>query len=314
VVKEKQVLFQIDPRPYQAKYDDAKAFLELQKARLKLARADNERARVTARTPGAISKQDLDKYQAGEEEARAAVNSAAASLEVYDLNLKWCKVESPITGRISRYFVTRGNLVTQDTTLLTTIVSENPIYAYFDVDERSVLMVRRRIDQGKIKVTKVGEIPVFLGLADEVGFPHAGLVNFINNRIDPLTGTITLRGEFTSPMTKAGRPLLQPGMFVRIRLPIGQPHSAVLIADRAVVTDQGLKNVYLLDSDNKVQYRRVARGALQPDGLRVIEEGLSGEERVLISGLQQLRPGMAVTPEEMPMPVQPAVPPPARGK
>jgi multidrug efflux system membrane fusion protein len=302
LVKEGQTLFKIDPRPYKAKLDDAMAYLELQKAKLKLARADNLRAKKTGETPGAISKQDLDKYQAGEEEARAAVNSAAASTEVHKLNLLWCVVESPIAGRVSRYYLTKGNLVNQDSTLLTSVVSEEPIYAYADVDERSVLLVRRGMESGRIKVNTKNEIPVEIALADEKGYPHKGFLNFVNNRLDPLTGTITIRCTFDNPVLKNGHRLMQPGMFIRLHIPMGEPQRAVLVADSALVTDQGLKNVFIVDKDNKVQYRRVEPGSLQPDGLRVILSGLAGNERVLITGLQVVRPGQEVKPEEKPMP------------
>jgi membrane fusion protein, multidrug efflux system len=307
IVKKGDTLFKIDPRPYKAKLDDALAYLELQKAKLKLARADNIRAKVVAQTPGAISSQDLDKYQAAEEEARAAVKSADASTEIHKLNLDWCRVDSPIAGRVSRYYLTLGNLINQDQTLLTTVVSEDPIYAYWDADERSLLKVRRGIESGRIKLDEKGNIPVLMALADEVGFPHKGLLNFINNRIDPLTGTITIRATFENPLVKndpkKDRRLFSPGMFVKVRIPMGVPQRSVLVAESCLVTDQGLKNVFIVDGENKVQYRRIDLGPLQPDGLRVITTGLDGKERVLLTGLQMVRPGMEVKPEERPMPV-----------
>lgn len=307
LVKKGAVLFKIDERPYKAKLDDALAYLEYQKAKLKLARADNIRAKETAKTPGAISKQDLDKYQAAEEEAGAGVKSAEASTEIHKLNLVWCTVDCPIDGRISRYFLTLGNLINQDQTLLTTVVSEDPIYAYCDVDERSLLRVRRGLESGRIKANEQGDIAVYMSLADETGFPHKGFLNFVNNRVDPLTGTITIRAVFKNPEVKLGRRLFAPGMFVRIRIPMGEPQRGVLVAERTLVTDQGLKNVFLVDDDNKVQYRRVELGSLQPDGLRVITSGLTGKERVLLTGLQMVRPGMKVDPQLVPMPVLPVV-------
>ncbi|MFM7151330.1 MAG: efflux RND transporter periplasmic adaptor subunit [Gemmataceae bacterium] len=312
MVKENDTLFLIDKRPYRAKLDDALAYLDYQKAKMKLAIADNIRAKVTAQTPGAISKQDLDKYQAAEEEGRAGVKSAQAATEIHKLNLDWCRVESPISGRISRFFLTKGNLINQDSTLLTTIVQEDPIYAYCDADERSLLRVRRGLESGRIQVNSQSDIPVLLGLADEVGFPHKGSLNFVNNRVDPLTGTITLRSKFDNPEVKLGRRLFAPGMFVRLRMPLGTPQQSILVSERTLVTDQGLKNVFLVDESNKVQYRRVELGALQPDGLRVITSGLEGKERVLLTGLQMVRPGMEVSPEVLEMPVQPISEGPAR--
>ena len=137
-----------------------------------------------------------------------------------------------------------------------------------------------------------------MGLQGEDGFPHAGTINFVNNQVNPTTGSILVRGVFPNPMPKGGHRLLSPGMFVRIRLPIGQPHPALLVIDRAVGSDQGLKYVYVLDAENKVQYRRVTTGALQDDGLRVIEQGLKPDDWVVVGGLQQVRPRMTVRPEQ----------------
>lgn len=316
IVNEKTVLFRIDDRQYKSKLQDAQAQVELAGARLKKAKADNSFAKETAKTPGAISKQDLAKYQANEEESEANLKAAQASRDIAKLNLDWCSVMSPtpITGRVSRYYLTKGNLVTQDATLLTTVVSEDPIYAYADADERSLLRVRRGIESGRIKVNSVGDIPVWLALADEKGYPHKGSLNFVNNRLDPLTGTITLRATFANPEVKTNRRLMEPGMFVRLRIPLGEPRTSVLVAESALVTDQGLKNVFLVDKDDKVQYRRVELGALYPDGLRVITSGLQGDERVLITGLQMVRVGEAVKPEEEPMPTVPAPDGPSVGK
>ncbi|MBI2824448.1 MAG: efflux RND transporter periplasmic adaptor subunit [Planctomycetia bacterium] len=303
-VKKNDLLFEVDPRPYKAQLDQAEGQLELAKARLKLAKADNARAKVIAQTPGAISKQDLDKYEAAEEEAMAEVAAATANLETYKLNLDFCEVISPIDGLVSRYFFTLGNLVNQDQTLLTTVVSLDPMYAYFDVDERTLLRVRNAINAGKLKpVRDTEEIAVLMGLQGEEGYPHQGVVNFVNNKVDPFTGTITLRGVFANPKPETGVRLLSAGLFVRIRLPLGEPHPALLVTDRAIGTDQGLKFIYVVDADNTVQYRRVTLGALQDDGLRVVTEGLKSDDWVVVAGLQQVRPKMVVSPERVEMPV-----------
>lgn len=306
IVTEKDVLFRIDDRQYKSKLQDAEATVDLNKARLKKAKADNSFAKETAQTPGAISKADLAKYQAAEEESDASLKASLASRDIAKLNVDWCTVTSPtpIKGRVSRYLLTKGNIVNADATLLTTIVAEDPIYAYADVDERSLLRVRRGIQSGRIKVRNANEIEVFLALADEKGYPHKGWMNFINNRVDPLTGTMTIRASFDNPEVKHGRRLMEPGMFVRLRIPLGEPQEAVLVIERALVTDQGLKNVFVVDGQNKVQYRRVELGALQPDGLRVILAGLKGDEKVLLTGLQMVRPGMEVNPKTVPMPVE----------
>ena len=303
-VKAGDLLFEVDKRPYKAQLDRAEGDVELNKAKLKLAIADNARAKVVAKTPGAISSQDLDKYEAAEEEARAAVDAAIANLETYKLNLEFCDVTSPIDGQVSRYYLTLGNLVNQDQSLLTTVVSLDPMYAYFDLDERTLLHIREMLNTGKLKpIHEPEEIAVMMGLQGEEGYPHHGTINFVNNRVDPYTGTITVRGVFSNPQPKKGVRLLSPGLFVRIRVPLGEPHPALLVTDRAVGTDQGLKYLYIVDKDDKIQYRRVTLGPLQNDGLRVIEEGIEPEDWVVVAGLQQVQPRMKVTVDRVPMPI-----------
>lgn len=306
-VKKDDVLFEIDPRPYQAQYDQAEGQVILNEARVREAMADNARAKELSKTPGAISKQDLDRYQAAEEEAQASVQAAKASLEVYKLNLGFCKVLSPLTGQISRYYLTPGNLVNQDQTQLTTVVSVDPMYVYFDIDENTVLRIRRAVNEGKIQRYQQGEIPIYIGLEGEDGYPHAGTVNFVNNQVNSGTGSITVRGGVPNPKPERGVRLLSPGMFVRVRLPIGKPHDALLVIDRAIGSDQGIKYVYLMDDKNVVQQQRVDTGALQEDGLRVIDSGLNAKQWVVIGGLQQVRPRMTITPDREPMPTLGAV-------
>jgi multidrug efflux system membrane fusion protein len=337
-VKKGQVLFEIDPRPYQAQLDQATAQVALNQASLKLAEATLARVRPLVGT-GAASQQELDEDVASVNEARARIQASQAAVEVYKLNLEFCKVTSPIDGVVSRYYYTVGNLVTQDQTLLTTVVSPDPMYAYFDMDEPTLLSIRRAVNEGRIKVpSDRADIRIHMGLQGEDGFPHEGNFNFINNVVNPSTGTIAVRGVFPNPKPSAlpgiaastvgllgspdgqapllaasvlypgrgsagtGARLLSPGMFVRIRLPIGQAHPALLVIDRAVGTDQDKKFVYVVGPDNKVQYKRVTTGPLEDDGLRVIESGLEKGERVVVAALQQVRPRMEVTPEDHPMP------------
>jgi len=315
-VKKGDLLFEIDPRPYQAQLDQALSQVVLNEASLKLAQVTYARDRsISNSAPGAISQQVLDQDVATVNEALARVKAYQASTEVFKLNMEFTKVTSPIDGQVSRYYLTLGNLVNQDQTLLTTVVSLDPMYAYFDVDEPTLLRVRRAVNEGKITLPEDGKMPVLMGLQGEDGFPQRGTINFVNNQVNPTTGSISVRGVFPNPKPKAGSRLLSPGMFVRIRLPIGQPHQALLVIDRAIGSDQGLKYVYVLDADNKAQYRRVTIGPLQEDGLRVITEGLKPDERVVVGALQQVRPRMQVQPEERAMPTlghQPeAQPPPA---
>jgi len=305
-VQKGDLLFAIDPRPYQAKLDDANGMVKLSEAKLKLSKADNLRAKDVGKTPGAISKQDLDKYVAAEEEAVAAVEASKASMEVQKLNLEFCSVISPISGRISKYFVTLGNLVTQDSTQLTTIVSEDPIYCYFDADERTLLKVIRRVQAGKKKnqsLEDLPETPVSIGLADEKGFPHQGTLNFSSNLIDSQTGTITLRAIIKNIFKNEKTPLFFHGMFCRVLIPISDPKNTILVADRAIGTDQGLKFVYVMDKDNKLEYRRVSVGELQPDNLRAIESGLNSDDKVVVSGIHLVRPGTIIKPDLIEMPV-----------
>jgi multidrug efflux system membrane fusion protein len=301
-VKKGDVLFEIDPRPYQAQLDQAEAQVRLNQASLKLAQATLERVRPLVAS-GAATKQELDEDVAAVEEAQARIRASQAAVEVYKLNLEFCKVTSPIDGQVSRYFYTVGNLVIQDQTLLTTVVSLDPMYAYFDMDEPTLLSIKRAINDGRIKVpNERSDIPILMGLQGDAGYPHKGTFNFINNVINPSTGTIAVRGVFPNPKPPNGTRMLVPGMFVRIRLPIGGPHAALLVIDRAVGSDQGLRFVYVLDKDNKVQYRRVTTGPLQDDGLRVIEDGLQKDDWVITGGLLQVRPRMEVQPDRIPMP------------
>jgi multidrug efflux system membrane fusion protein len=302
-VKKGDLLFEIDPRPYKAQLDQAQGQVNLSRAQLTLARATYDRD-VQLGPKGAVSQQQLDQDKAAVDEARARIKAAQASMEIYKLNLSFTRITAPIDGQVSRYYLTTGNLVNQDQTLLTTVVSPDPMYAYFDVDELTVLRVKRAINEGKIKLPKKGAaVPVLMGLQGEAGFPHRGTINFVNNVLNPSTGTMAFRGVFANPKPRNGTRLLAPGMFVRIRLPIGQPYSALLVVDRALGSDQGLKFVYVVDKDNKVQYRRVRTGPLQEDGLRVIEEGLKPEDWVVVGGLQQVRPRMQVKVEHITMPV-----------
>jgi multidrug efflux system membrane fusion protein len=302
-VKKGALLFEVDPRPYQAQLDQAQGQVNLYKAQLALAKANYARDLEVAKTPGAVSGQQLDQDKAAIDEADAAVKAFQASMEVFNLNLGFTKVTSPIDGQVSRYFLTLGNLVVQDQTLLTTVVSLDPMYVYFDMDEGTLLRVRRAVNEGKIQRYEEGKIPVYMGLQGEADFPHRdGRVNFVNNQVNPNTGSISVRGEYPNPKPANGIRVLSPGMFVRVRLPIGQPHPAMLVIDRAIGSDQGLKYVYVVDAQNKVQQRFVSTGALQDDGLRVVSEGLKPEDRVVVGALQQVRPRMEVKTQPMPMP------------
>lgn len=302
-VKKGDLLFEIDPRPYQAQLDQAEGQVKLYEAQLKLAQVTLRRDENINKTPGAISQAQIDQDEAAVEEAEARLKAFRASLEVYKLNVEFTQVTSPINGQVSRYYLTPGNLVNQDQTLLTTVVSLDPIYAYFDVDEPTVLRVRKAINDGQITPYERGKIPVLMALQGEDEYRHEGTLNFVNNQVNPATGSILVRGLFPNPVPESGTTrLLSPGMFVRVRLPIGKPHPALLVVDRAISSDQGLKFVYVVTEANKIEYRRITTGALQSDGLRVVSTGLKAGDWVVIGGLQMVHPKMEVKPDQTPMP------------
>jgi multidrug efflux system membrane fusion protein len=316
-VKKGDLLFVVDPRPYQAQHEQAQKQVDLNQASLKLARTIYERDRgIAATVAGGISRQQLDQDEAAVQEAVSRVRASEASREIYKLNVDFTKVVSPIDGVIGRYYLTKGNLVNQDQTLLTTVVSLDPMYVYFDMDEATLLRIRKSERfQDELAAAFLGlqvprpsllalaqlpfqGLPVTMGLSGEEGYPHEGRINFVNNQVNPATGSISMRGKFANPVLPSGKHLLSPGMFVRTRLPIGQPHPALLVLDRAIQADQGIKYVYVLDAENRVQSKRVTTGSLQEDGLRVVTSGLQPNDRVVIGALQQVRLKMQVQPDE----------------
>jgi multidrug efflux system membrane fusion protein len=272
-----------------------------------LAKTTLARDQEISKTPGAVSAQQLDQDKAAVAEAEARVKAFQASTEVYKLNLSFTKVKAPITGQISRAFLTSapGNLVNQDQTLLATIVSLDPIYVNFDMDEPTLLRVRRAVNEGRIKVPEDGIVHVSMGVQGEDGFPHEGTINFVNNQVNSTTGSISVRGIFPNPKPEKGARLLSPGMFVRVLMPLGEPHRSLLVIDRAIGSDQGLKFVYVVDAENRAQQRRITTGSLQDDGLRVIESGLKADEWVVVGALQQVRARMEIRPEKIAMPTMP---------
>jgi membrane fusion protein, multidrug efflux system len=316
-VTKDQVLFEIDERPYKAALDLAKGSDDAARAAVIKTQADYDMdVRLKKVNAGAISDEELIKRLGARDEARGNAERAKAAVVSAQLNYDWCKVRAPVAGQAGRYLLTLGNLVNADATQLTTVVSEDPIYVYFDVDENTMLeVVRTVILPAKVDpLTEKNGVPVLMELADEKGFPHSGHVNFGNNVVNASTGTITVRGAFDNPATSAGKRLLRPGMFVRVRLPLGKPHAAVLVNEKALGSDQGQKYLLVVNDKDVVEYRRVKTGPLQENGLRVIQEGVQAGERVIINGLQLVRPEMTVKVEEAPMPMLPTKEPPAEPK
>lgn len=322
-VKKGQRLFKIDPRPYQAQLDESKGQENLALAQLRLAEADLARSREVAKTPGAISKAEVDKYIAAEAEGEALVQASRASVEKAALNLEFTDVTSPIDGIVGRNLLTLGNLVTQDSTLLTTVVSQDPMYVYFDVDERTLLRALQLIREGKIKpLSEGGQVPVDIGLANEDDrYPHQGRMDFVNNQVTSSTGTIELRAVIDNPKVSAARErLFRPGMFVRVRLPMGRPTQALVVPQAALGNDQGITYLLAVNDQNVVEYRPIDLGPEQPDGMQVViprkiiktKEGvvlagpgqsgvdsLTADDQIIVNGLQRARPGAKVTPKPL---------------
>src|SRR6266567_2011084 len=294
-VKKGDLLFTIDRRPYQAEYDRADAEHQRAVSQSALAKNDAERAGRLIATK-AISEEDYDTKGKTYTAAQAAVMSAKAAANLARLNLEFTEIHAPISGRISRTVVTEGNLISggvsgAGASLLTTIVSLDPVYCYGDADERAVLKYIRLSKEGKRESARDKEIPAEMELADETGFPHKGRIDFLDNRIDPNTGTMRARGVFSNADHS-----LSPGFFVRIRVPGSGKYPALLIPDRALGSDQAQKFVYVVNAEKKVEFRPIQIGPMI-DGLRVVRSGLKAEEQIIVEGLLRVRPGVVVDPK-----------------
>jgi RND family efflux transporter MFP subunit len=304
IVKKGDILFELDARPYQALLEQAKAKIGQDEAQLGYDEAEYKRNLALVNS-GAVTRSDLDKTAAARAVDIANIAADKAAVTARELDVGYTKVLAPVGGRTSRYVVTVGNLIQSGDqgggTLLTTIVSVDPMYVYFDADEYTVLKVRQLIRAGRAKSARDVELPCWLGLANEEGFPHQGILNFVDNQINPKTGTLRLRAVFPNKDES-----LAPGYFARVRINIGFPHKSLLVSDRAIDTDQGQRVVYVVGDENKVLSRPVRLGAVH-EGLRVVDEGLKPGERVIVSGIQQVRPGATVEPTLVDMPVSRAM-------
>ncbi|MBM7059167.1 efflux RND transporter periplasmic adaptor subunit [Pseudomonas sp. UL073] len=290
LVKKGDLLFQIDPRPFEAEVRRLEA--QLQQVRANLSRTENEARRgERLRASNAISAELADARASAALQARAEVAAIQAGLEAARLNLNFTQVTAPIDGRVSRAEVTTGNLVNAGESRLTSLVSTDKVYAYFDADERVFLKYNQLARQG----SRGDATPVYLGLSDEDGFPHLGQMDFIDNQVDPKTGTIRGRAVFDN---RKGE--FTPGLYARLKLVGSATYDAALIKDSAVGTDLGKKFVLVLAEDDKVAYRAIELGP-KLEGLRIVRSGLAKGEKIVVNGLQRARPGMPVSPDAVPM-------------
>ncbi|HXU78424.1 MAG TPA: efflux RND transporter periplasmic adaptor subunit [Methylomirabilota bacterium] len=294
-VKKGDLLFTIDRRPYQAEYDLAEAQLQRAESQADLAKNDSERAKRLILTK-AISEEDFDTKAKTYLAALAAVKSARATMESARLNLEFTEIRAPIDGRISSALITEGNLVSggisgAGASLLTTLVSLDPLYCYGSADELAILKYIQLSREGRRESARDKEIPAEMGLANETGFPHKGHMDFVDNRVDPSTGTLRARGVFTNSDHS-----LSPGFFARLRIPGSGKYPALLIPDRALGSDQSQKFVYVVGGDRKIEVHPVKIGPII-EGLRVVKEGLKGGEQVVVEGLMRVRPGIVVEPK-----------------
>jgi RND family efflux transporter MFP subunit len=293
-VKKGDALFLIDPRPYQAERDKAAAGLAQVRSQLVLARSERERG-TKLLAQHAISQEEYDTRTAGSEQAEANVEAAKAALDAAALNLEFTRVTAPISGRISRALVTSGNFVTNGQTPLTTLVSLDPIYVSFDGDEQAYLKYAKLARAAAAANEHESRNSVQVGLANEGGFPHQGVMVFVDNALDPMTGTIRSRALLDNHER-----LFTPGLFARIKLLGSAQHDAVLVNDSAIGTDQTVRYVLVVDKTNKVAYRPVELGPVV-DGLRVVQSGLVAGETIVVNGLQRVRPGAQVQPQRIAM-------------
>jgi RND family efflux transporter MFP subunit len=304
LVKKGALLFVIDPRPYQAELNGAKATLEQAIAQYQRTQKDFARAQLLVKSR-AMSQEEVDTRASNQRQAEEAVQAARATVDVARLNVEFTQVRAPISGRISRELATVGNLIsggTAESTLLTRIVSLDHIYGYFEVDERSYLKYARLWRNWNRSGSREVNIPVYLGLADEIGFSHQGQLDFVDNRLDPNTGTMTGRAVF--PNTDL---TLVPGLVARLRLPASNPYKALLLPDGAIGSDQTQRFAFVVNDQHTVEYHQVDLGPII-DGLRVIRHGLKPEDWVIVTGVHRVRAGAKVDPQPQALPKNQAPP------
>ncbi|HHA1304573.1 TPA: efflux RND transporter periplasmic adaptor subunit [Enterobacter kobei] len=289
-VKKGEVLFTIDDRTYRAALEQAQATLERAKTQASLARSEANRTNKLINT-NLVSREEWEQRRAAAIQAQADIRAAQAAVDAAQLNLDFTKVTAPIDGRASRALITSGNLVTagDSASVLTTLVSQKTVYVYFDVDESTYLHYQNLARSGQGASSNHTALPVEIGLAGEEGYPHQGKVDFLDNQLAPSTGTIRMRALLDNAQRQ-----FTPGLFARVRLPGSAEFQATLIDDKAVLTDQDRKYVYIVDKEGKAQRRDITPGRLA-DGLRIVQQGLKPGDKVIVDGLQKVfMPGMPV--------------------
>ncbi|MGZ8919572.1 MAG: efflux RND transporter periplasmic adaptor subunit [Limisphaerales bacterium] len=294
LVKKGDVLFVIDPRWQQAEFERRNAEYEQAKVRLETAEREARRTEQLLASK-AISTEEAEGRQARFSEAKAGLLAAEAARNFTKLDLEYTEIRAPIDGRVSRAIVTQGNFVSGvagNATLLTTIVTVDPIYVYADIDENSLLRFNELVRNGKVPAADGDKVPVQLQLGNEEGFPHQGVIESFDNRLDAGTGSILLRAVFPN---KDGA--IIPGLFARIRVPLSAQYSALMVKESSIGTDQALKFVLTLSSSNTVEYRPVTLGPAI-DGMRVVRSGLKEGEEIIVNGMARVRPGMPVVAEK----------------
>jgi multidrug efflux system membrane fusion protein len=298
-VQEGEELFAIDDRSFKSQAAAATALVAQAQTRLQRLNSQFRRGKQLVATRS-ITEEQFEQLGFDQAEAESALAAAKAAKELADLNVEYTRVLAPMSGTISNRKVDPGNVIKADDASMATIVKLNPIYAYFDINERTVLHLRRMMEEGKIESADKAQLKVGVALADEEAPSHEGTIDFVDSQVDAATGTLHVRATIENPSK-----LLSPGLFVRLRFPVGEPHRALLIPEEALVSDQGQRFVYVVGADNKTVYRRVKIGMLV-NGKRAIEDGVKPGERVVVHGLQRVKEGTTVVAEPF-TPVSPGI-------
>lgn len=300
-VQKGQVLFVIDQRPYKIELERAEANYAQAQANLRTARDNFDRV-APLRESGAISAEEFERRQQALAHAQASIQGAQAQVDRASLNLEFTQVKAPLSGLAGRHMVDQGNLVdggSANSTLLTTIVATSPIHFYFTGSESDYLKYVRLAKEGKRGDARFEALPVEIKLLDEEDYVHQGILDFVNNGLDPSTGTIESRAVLQNKDH-----MLEPGMFGQARLVGSAKHDAIMVPDEIIGTNQSLRYVYVLGDDNQVQNRNVTLGPLHSNGLRIIREGLDPTDRLITNNLQKIGPGMVVAPTKSSITVQ----------